>query len=59
MEKKVTITKDELIGIMSSITAEDDAITELSTEMSLFLVLRDAVKCSKLVEKLFGKDNEK
>ena len=59
MEKKVTITKNELIGIMSSITAEDDAITELSTEMASFLVLRDAVKCSKLVEKLFGKDNEK
>lgn len=59
MERKVTITKDELIGIMSSITAEDDAITEFSTEMALFLVLRDAVKCSKLVEKLFGKDNEK
>ena len=58
MEKKVTITKDELIGIMSSITAEDDAITELSTEMALFLVLRDAVKCAKLIEKLFGKDNE-
>ena len=58
MEKKVTITKDELIGIMSSITAEDDAITELSTEMSLFLVLRDAVKCSKLVEKLFGKEDK-
>ena len=58
MEKKVTITKDELIGIMSSITAEDDAITELSTEMALFLVLRDAVKCSKLVEKLFGKEDK-
>ena len=58
MEKKVTITKDELIGIMSSITAEDDAIEELSTEMALFLVLRDAVNCSKLVEKLFGKEDK-
>ena len=58
MEKKVTITKDELIGIMSSITAEDDAITELSAEMASFLVLRDAVKCSKLVEKLFGKEDK-
>lgn len=59
MEKKVTITKDELIGIMSSITADDDTITEFSTEMALFLLLRDAVQCAKLVEKLFGKDNEK
>ena len=59
MEKKVTITKDELMDIMARITADDDTITEFSTEMALFLVLRDAVKCSKLIEKLFGKDNEK
>ena len=59
MEKNVTITKDELMNIMARITADDDTITEFSTEMALFLVLRDAVKCSKLIEKLFGKDNEK
>lgn len=58
MEKKVTITKNELMDIMASITADDDTITEFSTEMALFLVLRDAVKCAKLVEKLFGKDDK-
>ena len=58
MEKKVTITKNELMDIMAQITAEDDTITELSTEMALFLVLRDAVQCAKLVEKLFGKEDE-
>ena len=59
MEKKVTITKNELMDIMARITADDDTITEFSTEMALFLLLRDAVQCAKLVEKLFGKDDEK
>lgn len=59
MEKKVTITKNELMDIMAHITADDDTITEFSTEMALFLLLRDAVQCAKLVEKLFGKDDEK